>query len=110
MGATSVTGVGAGSVEGQNKGSKHFSIGSSRVIGPRVVMAGKVTLAAGAATVVLPLLSGAVTDYCVVGSNSTAATAHKITMTFDTNKTNLAITGGTTDVINWAIIKTGQAV
>lgn len=110
MGATSVTGVGQGSVEGQNKGSKHFSIGNSRIIGPRVVMAGTATMSSGAKTVVLPLLSGAVTDYCVVGANQTAATAFKITMTFNANDTHLVFAAGTSDVINYAIIKTGQSV
>ncbi len=110
MAASSVTGVGQGSVEGQNKGSKHFSVGSGRIIGPRVVMAGKATLAAGTKTVVLPALSGVLADYCVVTGNGTAATAHGAVMTFPTNATQLVLTGGTTDVINWAIIKTGQAV
>lgn len=110
MAASSVTGVGIGAVEGQSKGSKHFSIGSGRIIGPRVVMAGKVTLASGTKTVVLPALTGVLADYCVVTGDNTAATAHGAVMTFPTNATQLVVTGGTTDVVSWAIIKIGQAV
>ena len=67
MGATSVTGVGQGSVEGQNMGSKSWTIGSSRVLGPRVVAAGTVTLSDTTGTVILPLFPGVVGNYiCMV--------------------------------------------
>jgi hypothetical protein len=46
MGATSVTGVGFGSVEGLNAGRKEYTVAASRLIGPRVVACGTVTITA----------------------------------------------------------------
>lgn len=68
MGATSVTGVGAGSALGLNKGNPNMSLGVARLIGPHLVAAGTVELAAasGQATITtLPsVMSGG--NYVVV--------------------------------------------
>jgi len=109
MGATSATGVGQGSVEGANMGSKHWTVGASRILGPRIMVADRATLSSGSKTVVLPLLSGAVTDYIVVAANYTNANAFKAVLTFNTNDTTLTLSGTGSDVIQWAIIKVGMA-
>jgi len=108
MTASSVTGRGLGSADGKNKGSSHMTLGVGHLIGPRVVVADEVTLAAGSATVVLPLLSGAVTDYVVTatsdGDNVSAVIA------FNANDTTLTFTGTGTDVIHYTIVKKGIAL
>lgn len=110
MGATSVTGVGQGSVEGSNMGSKHWTVGVGRLLGPRVMVADEVTLSTGAATVKLPLLSGVVGDYVVVATDKTAAAAVKAVLTFNANDTTITFAGTSSDVIQYAIIKKGLAL
>jgi hypothetical protein len=110
MGATSVTGVGQGSVEGSNMGSKHWTVGVGRLLGPRVMVADEVTLSGGAATVKLPLLSGVVGDYIVVATDKTAAAAVKAVLTFNANDTTITFAGTSSDVIQYAIVKKGLAL
>lgn len=110
MSASSVTGVGPGSVEGHNQGSKHYTVGVTALIGPRVMAADVVTLATGAATVVLPLLSGAVTDYIVLATDKTADQSVTAALSFNTNDTTITFAGTSSDVIQWAIIKIGLAL
>jgi hypothetical protein len=68
MGATSVTGVGQGSAAGHgrgNKGSEHMSLAVHRLIGPRVVACGDLTLnASGIGAVFYPSLPGGPSLYC----------------------------------------------
>lgn len=108
MGATSATGVGYGSVEGMDMGRKEYTIGANRLIGPRVVACDNGTLSGGAATIILPLLHGAVTDYAVLVSDSSGtAAAISATLTFDVEDTKITVAGTTTHTFNWAIIKQG---
>lgn len=107
MGASSVTGVGPGSVEGTNQGSKHWTVGVGRLIGPRVMAAGSVTLSGGAATEVLPKLSGNASDYIVIATDATGAEACSASIAFNTNDTTITFAGNTTHVLAWAIIKIG---
>ena len=109
MAASSVTGTGYGSAEDYNRGRKENHIGVERLIGPRVVAAGSATLTTGAATVVLPLLPGAVTDYVVMVTDATAAAACKGVLTFNTNDTTITLAGTSSDVLQWAIISVGPA-
>lgn len=110
MGATSVTGVGQGSVEGSNMGSKHWTVGVGRLLGPKVMAADVVTLSGAAATVKLPLLPGVVGDYIVLATDKTAAAAVKAVLTFNANDTTITFAGTSTDVIQWAIIKVGLSL
>lgn len=107
MAATSVTGVGLGSAEGKDMGRKEHSIGVDRLIGPRVVAAGRVTLSTGSGTAVLPLLDGVVTDYIVIATDRTAAAAVKAVLAFNTNDSTITFTGTSSDVIQYAVIKVG---
>lgn len=108
MGASSVTGVGQGAVEGNNMGSKHFSVGANRLVGPRILAAGTATSASGTATVVLPKLDGSATDYVVLvtDSHATAAAANGA-LAINTNDTTLTLKGTDTHVLQWTIIKIG---
>ncbi len=107
MAASSVTGTGLGSVEGKNMGRKETTLAASRLIGPRVVAANEVTLSTGAATVLLPLLPGAVTDYIVTATDKTAAAAVRAYLTFEAEDTKITFAGTSSDVIQWQIVKKG---
>lgn len=116
MGATSVTGKGLGHAVNV-KGSEHQSLGAEKLVGPRVVVADEVTLSGanpGVATVVLPLLSGVRGDYCVVATDadSTAAGAVAAQLTLDSTnaRTLVSLTGPTSSLVAYAIIKKGIAL
>jgi hypothetical protein len=110
MGATSVTGVGQGSVEGSNMGSKHWTVGVGRLLGPKVMVADEVALATGAATVKLPLLPGVVGDYIVLATDKTAANAVRAVLTFNANDTTITFAGTGTNVVQYAIVKKGLSL
>ena len=108
MGATSATGVGLGSVEGQNAGSKHWTVSVARLLGPRVMAADSVlTDGSGLATVVLPKLSGVVGDYIVLATNATSASVVRGYLTFGANDTTVHIVSGATNTVQWAIVRVG---
>jgi hypothetical protein len=115
MGATSVTGVGHGSAEGANKGNEHTSLGVGRLIGPRIVAAGRATLATNVASVEVPVPTATATDYIVLATSVNASTANAVAVTsFAVNATTKVATiglkgAGASDVVNWAIVKTGLA-
>jgi hypothetical protein len=110
MGASSVTGVGYGSVEGQNKGSKHWTVGTGRLIGPRVVAAGTATLTSGAATVTLPALPSG--SYVVLVTDTNASATAVSGSVVNTVGTSCVVTlaGTGSHVLAWAIVKTGKEV
>lgn len=112
MSATSITGKGLGSVDKKQKGSEHLSIGANKLIGPRIVAAGTVTLSGGAATVTLPALNGTTAQF-VVMCTTTNGTAHAVSASLVvTAGTSTVITfaGTSTDVLAYTIVKTGLAV
>lgn len=110
MGATSVTGVGVGSVEGQNKGSKHWTVGTARLIGPRVVAAGSVALSSGAASVTLPALpTGSYVVLVSDASGTPAATSGSLVNTAGTSCV-VSLDGTGTNTVHWVIVKAGQTV
>lgn len=110
MSASSVTGVGHGSAEGNDAGRKDYSVSVARLLGPRVMAADVVTLSSGAATVILPLLSGVVADYIVLATDKTATNAVKAVLTFGANDATITFAGTTSDVIQWAVIRVGLAL
>lgn len=108
MGASSVTGVGNGSVEGKNQGSKHWTVGVGRLLGPKIMAADVVTLVSGTASVILPKLSGNASDYIVIATDSDAtAAAANASLAFGANDCTLTVKGTGTHVIQWAIVKKG---
>jgi hypothetical protein len=110
MGATSVTGVGQGSVEGKNMGSKTWTVGVGRLLGPKVMAADEVTLSGAAATVVLPLFPGVVGDYIVLATDKSGNHSVQAALTFNANDTTITFAGTGTDVIQWAIVKKGLSL
>lgn len=110
MGASSVTGVGLGSADGSNKGRKHWSVGVERLIGPRPMAVGSVTLDGdGVGEVVLPRLAGVTADYVVVATGATEA-AVGATVTINDNDTTLAFSGANDGVVAYAVLKKGLAI
>lgn len=107
MGASSVTGLGLGSVEGKNQGSKHWTVGVGRLVGPRVMAAGSATLSSGAADVVLPLLSGDESDYIVLVNDATGAAAASGALAFNDVDATITLAGTGSHVVHWAIVKIG---
>lgn len=109
MGATSVTGVGYGSVQGHNRGAKLQTLGVDHLLGPRVIAAGTTTLSGGTSTVILPLMKNTTAGAHMVLATAQAAAGHAVgaTLTFDTNDTKIILTGTSTDVVGWSIVKIG---
>lgn len=109
MAASSVTGVGQGSAEGNNKGSEHMSLGVEKLIGTRVVATGTVTLSGGAGTVVFPQpLSGSKTGYlvfCTTVSASNYSRPDVLSDNSDGDFYQFTVAGTTTNVVNWVVIK-----
>lgn len=112
MGATSVTGVGHGSVEGMDAGRKEYSVSGNRLLGPRVVVADTVVLSGSSMTVVLPYLAGGAANYSAFISDNTAAAATGIAMSFPTDSagnlsTTLTLYGTSGHTVSYAIVKQG---
>lgn len=125
MGATSVTGVGPGSAEGQAKGPKERNfVGVEKLIGPRVVAAGVDALVGGALSITLPeplpgftpaSVAGSTpgNDYVVLARAANAVTVTKVESDEDgdTNNDHLAgfnLAGTGTDLVDWVVIKVGN--
>lgn len=109
MGATSVTGKGNGTADAGVKGPQNNRNHFVPQLSPHVVAAGEVALVAGSATITLPDLSDAATNYIVMtevlGSANTSYADNKT----DTSgvMTSFDITGTGTDTVQWAVIRKG---
>jgi hypothetical protein len=111
MGATSVTGVGAGSAAeygAGNKGSEHMSLAVHRLIGPRVCAAGSLTLnGSGYGTVYYPSLpynsASVLTEYVPFLSTNNATAPYWGSFT----ASSFAVTGGDNATVCWEIVKAG---
>lgn len=110
MGATSVTGVsGPGTSQGTQKGSQFASLGVSRLIGPRVVLAGQGTLDVGGnLTVDFPDIGGVVADY-VGFATSTGVAAAAVNVTGLTT-TSITLLGTAGNVVNYMVVKAGLGI
>ena len=113
MTATSVTGIGLGSADGQNKGSEHMTLGAGHLIGPRVVAADIGTLnASGDLDVILPVLPGVSADYIVSATDATVAgaTAVGAAIVITATETTVTLIGTNSQAVAWSIIKRGLAI
>ena len=111
MGATSVTGVGHGSADLTSRGPKERGfVGAEKVLGPRVMASGVVTLDSGAFVLVLPVMPGASADYVVMCQDATAANACSAALVISTNDTTVTFAGTTTDVLHYSIVKVGLSI
>lgn len=110
MGATSVTGVGAGSADGLNRGSSRMTLGAGHLVGPHVVACGNVALVAGAATVNLGSLTEGVSNYSLFVSNMTDTTAVGGTLAAAVSPNVgvvASLVGTGTDLVAYMVVKNG---
>ena len=111
MGATSVTGVsGPGTASGFTRGSEHMSLVVTKLIGPKVVMAGNITLTGTTGTVQFPAPVGATTDYVVMltaNSSTLPYVSTALATVANTSDWSFIVTGGNNAVVNWCVVKTG---
>jgi hypothetical protein len=89
-----------------------MSLGVSKLIGPKVSAAGKVTLSGTTGVVNFPTLVGAVTDYIVMLTANSAtlpyvSVALAVSGVTDDEWT-FTVTGGSGAVVNWAVVKIGN--
>jgi len=109
MGATSVTGVGAGSAEAYNKGAQgRQTLGVGHLIGPHVVTAGTATLSGGTKALEIAPLTGVAADYIVIATDYTAANAVKAVLTVSNDIWTITFTGTGSDVIQYAVVSVGN--
>lgn len=113
MSATTVTGRGLGSADKRQKGSEHLRVGAEKLIGPRAVAVGTVTLdGSGDATVILPVLTGSSSNYLVLANdrNVSAAAAVGVSLSISGSATTLTFKGTASHVISYGVFKVGLAV
>ena len=113
MAATTVTGRGLGSADGQNKGSAHQTLGVGHLIGPRCVIAADATLdGSGDAAPVWPVLDGTVGDYVVMATENDAAAAAAVaaSLAMDATSTTVTLKGPASTVVSYSVIKKGMAI
>jgi len=112
MAATSVTGVGLGAADGQNKGSVHQTLGVGHLIGPRMVIVSQVALSGGAASEVWPALDGTVGDYIVIATDADSAAANAVAgqLAMDATSTTITLAGTSAQEVSYAVIKKGLAI
>ncbi len=108
MGATSATGVsGPGSAAKPgvgNKGSENMNLAVHRLIGPRVVMCGEITLDVGGhGTAYFPELPGTVDQYCVFLQSHDATYPYWGAFT----TSSFGVTGGVSAEVCWEVVKKG---
>src|SRR3954467_7573446 len=107
MAASSVTGVGQGSADKKGqKGSEHLYVGVEKLIGPRVIRAGTVTLSGATTTVTFPqALSGVAADYIVIADAAHNAWATSLTIS------SFVMNGTSADVVSYIVVRvTGATV
>lgn len=110
MGATSVTGSGYGSAE-MNKGPSNGRNLYVSTLTPHVVAADSITLSGGLGTVTFPTaLAGGAAKYVVMLTAETE-TAVGVTTKTDTSGefVSFVVSGTGSDVVQWCVIKRGQA-
>jgi hypothetical protein len=113
MAATSVTGRGLGSADKRQKGSEHVRLGAEKLIGPRPVACGTVTLSGGGtATVILPALDTTY-SYVVLANDTYTGSANAVGASITVNAgvdTVLTFKGTGSHTVNYGVFKFGLAV
>lgn len=111
MGATSVTGVGHGSADLTSRGPKERGfVGAEKVLGPRVMASGSVTLATGAYTLVLPVMAGVSADYVVMCQEVTGTNVCGASLVISADDTSVTFAGTGSDVLHYSIIRVGLSI
>jgi len=102
MTASTVTGRGIGSADGNNKGSERMTLGVDHLIGTRIVLSGTITLSdSGSGSVAFgQALDGDSSDYIVFLQGVTSTSAFPDN--FDTD--GFDVTSANDDVVDWIVV------
>jgi hypothetical protein len=112
MGATSVTGIGTGSAEAACKGAQgRQTLGVGHLIGPHIVNAGIAALSgSGTASLAIPPLSGASTDYVVIATqqDTSSPSACGATIAESNGAWTITFKGENSGTLSYAVISVGN--
>lgn len=104
MGASSVTGTGYGSVSS----NKNIDIDVKKLIGPKVIAAGKVFMNSSNECIMLPQYVGSVTDYIPMLTPTTKNGCYVSSpLEVFENNWKFNICGESSSTIYWSLIKVG---
>jgi hypothetical protein len=107
MAATSITGTGPGSADGQNRGSEHQTLGVTHLIGPKVVGAGTATLDSIGVTDIPVFPKVVSTDLVVMVNDVTDGTMVVGTIFETTSGVFVNLVGTPEHDVNWAVMESG---
>lgn len=110
MVAQSVTGTGQGSAEGKTKGADRQTLGSEKILGPQVVIAGQVTLPSGSPhTIKFPKLEGTPEDYSAVAATEDGSSI-AVKLDMDATSTSVTLTGTASTLVYYMVSRNGMAM
>lgn len=109
MGATSVTGVGPGSSEGQHKGPGNGRNVFVPLRTPHVVAAGVVTLSSGSLAVSIPVSETDADELAVVATSQTNNAATVSSKSISDGRLLFTLTGTGTDKVAYSVMTVGVA-
>lgn len=116
MGASSVTGIGSGSVGKVSLSTNSSGSGDSRVplsisslVGPRIIAAGVMTLHDGNSQVFFTAPSGSVNEYTVFlqDNSKSAIVSSPLTADDQNSNWNFSIQGKSKSSVSWMVVKLG---
>ena len=108
MGATTTEGTGFGSVPNKKKVE---SLVVNKLIGPKIIVAGVLTLQETSSYVQIPAPIGKPSDYCIIltGSSVSNPFISRSLSVISADTWQFEVTAGHHDIVNYVVIKTGMA-
>lgn len=108
MGATTTEGTGYGSAPIKKK-NDHLDLGVNRLIGPKIVAAGVLTLKENCDFVSIPAPIGNPSDYCILltGTSQTVPYLSRPLSVKSASEWHFEVTAGNHDVVHYIVAKTG---
>jgi len=108
MGATTTEGTGHGSAPIQKK-NYQLNLGLNRLIGPKIVAAGLLTLKENCEFVSIPAPIGSPSDYCILltGTSQTVPYLSRPLAAQSSKNWQFEVTAGNHDVVHYIIVKIG---
>ena len=108
MGATTTEGTGYGSAP-IKKTNNHLDLGLNRLVGPKIVASGVLTLKENCDFVTFPAPIGNPSDYCILltGSSPTAPYLSRPLSIKSNHEWHFEVTAGNHDVVHYIVVKIG---
>ena len=111
MAAVSVTGTGLGSAEGADRGRQEYTVGSDKIVGPRIVASGSVTMDGTETVVGLPKFERDAEDYVVlVSDNDDSPALASGKLAYVDAGANLTLKGTDGHEVSYLVVLKGQSV